>query len=75
MVSSLGKKSNVFRKKDMGQAAQLLACSLQLNFKGEIKCLKIIKRLNLDSHAVTLPISETNWIIEGVAKWGVSSAL
>ena len=28
---------------------QLVACSLQLNFKGEIKCLRIIKRLNLDN--------------------------
>ena len=27
---------------------QLLDCSLQLNFKGEIKCLRIKKCLNLD---------------------------
>ena len=28
---------------------QLLACSLQLNFKDEIKCLRIKKRLNSDN--------------------------
>ena len=45
MVSILGKKI-MFNKKAV---AQLLASSLQLNFKCEIKCLRIIKRLNLDN--------------------------
>ena len=47
MVSILGKKNCVFPKKQIA-VGQLLACSLQLNFKGEIKCLRIIKRLHLD---------------------------
>ena len=40
---------------------QLLACSTQLNFKGEIKCLRIIKRLNLDilKHDVKTVVKST----------------
>ena len=32
----------------MIRVRQLVACLFQLNFNGEIKCLRIIKRLNLD---------------------------
>ena len=35
------------RKKKIA-VVQLLACSLQQNFKSEIECLRIIKCLNLD---------------------------
>ena len=48
MVSVLEKKNSVFPTKKIA-VGQLLACSLQLNFKGEIKCLRIVKRLNLDN--------------------------
>ena len=44
MVSILGKKNSVFPKKKVA-VGQLFACSLQLNFKAEIKCLRIVKRL------------------------------
>ena len=43
----VGKEKFSFTKKKIG-VRQLTACSLQLNFKGEIKCLRIIKHLNLD---------------------------
>ena len=42
-----GKEKFSFSKKKIG-VRQLVACSLQLNFKGEIESLRIIKRLNLD---------------------------
>ena len=48
MVLILGKKNYIFPKKQIA-VRQLLSCSLQLNFEGEIKCLRIIKRLNLDN--------------------------
>ena len=48
MVSVLEKKNSVFPTKKIA-VGQLLACSLQLNFKGKIKCLRIVKRLNLDN--------------------------
>ena len=47
MGIKFGKEKFSFSKKKIG-VRQLVACSLQLNFKGEIKCLRIIKRLNLD---------------------------
>ena len=47
MGIKFGKEKFSFSKKKIG-IRQLVACSLQLNFKGEIKCLRIIKRLNLD---------------------------
>ena len=48
MVSILGKKNFIFPKEQIA-VEQLLACSLQRHFRDEIKCLRIIKRLNLDN--------------------------
>ena len=48
MGIKFGKEKLSFLKKKIG-VRQLVACSLQLNFNGEIKCLRIIKRLNLDN--------------------------
>ena len=47
MVSTLEKKNSIFPTKTKIAVGQLLAYSLQMNFKGEIRCLRIVKRLNL----------------------------